>query len=138
MEATIQKRWKTRRRGALALLYVSFVLWGADVGLQAGIEPGKLPSEFFWRVNLLLAIPLSLASLWFCVADAKLAGKTLVEMARLGIFFLWPIGVPIYLLWARNIRGLGVVLLHGILLCLVGFSSALITMILLICDSSSI
>ena len=138
MEATIQKRWKTRRRGALALLYVSFLLWGVAIGLQAGIEPGKLPSELFWRVNLLLAIPLSLGSLGFCVADAKLAGKTLIEMARLGIFFLWPIGVPIYLVWARSIRGLGVLLLHGILLCLVGFSSSLITMILLIWDSSFI
>jgi hypothetical protein len=115
---------------ALAVLYVSFFLSGTLAGLKVGLGPGKLPSEFFVQAHFILVIPLSLGSLWFCSADAKLAGKTLVEMARLGIFFLWPVGVPVYLLWARSIRGLGILLLHGLPLCLIWISSGAATILL--------
>ncbi len=126
----MQKRWKTSRRAALAVLYVAFLFWGVVAGLERGLEPGKLPSEFVFRAHLILAIPLSLGSLWFCSADAKLAGKTLIEMARLGIFFGWPVGVPIYLIWSRGLRGLGVLLVHGFALCIVWISSGVAVILL--------
>ena len=33
-----------------------------------------------------------------------------IDIAKLGIFLLWPVGVPLYLLWARRLRGLAVLL----------------------------
>ncbi len=130
MEADVRTKWRTKRRAALALLYFAFLLSGAVAGLGESLEPGRLEPDFFARAHMLLAIPLCLGSLWFCTADAKLAGKTLVEMARLGIFFLWPVGVPVYLLWAHHLRGLGVLLLHGFLLCLIWLSSGVASILL--------
>ncbi|OHB62829.1 MAG: hypothetical protein A2Y76_14665 [Planctomycetes bacterium RBG_13_60_9] len=60
--------------------------------------------------------------------------RPLIEMAKLGIFFGWPVGVPIYLFWARGIRGLGLLLLHGSLLILVALGSLVATTYLLYCQ----
>ncbi len=79
------------------------------------------------RIHLLQAIPISLGFMWFCSVDAKLAGKPLIQLAKLGIFLGWPIGVPLYLLWARGPRGFVTLVLHGTLLFLLLMVSGLVT-----------
>ena len=74
-----------------------------------------------------LALARQLGFMWFCTLDAKLVGKPLLRLARVGIFLGWPVGVPVYLLWARRLSGLGVLLLHGFLLVLVLGGSMLAT-----------
>ncbi len=69
--------------------------------------------------------------MWYCTADARLVGKPLIQLAKLGIFFGWPVAVPIYLLWARGMKGLGLLLLHGFLLLLVAVLSVLISALLI-------
>ena len=122
--------WKRRRRAALVVLYVSFALWGAIIGLAAGPESDRLPPAFWPRVNLFVAITAGLGAMWFCSSDARLVGRPLIDLARQGIFIGWPLGIPLYLLWARGIRGLGVLLLHGVLLFLLFVGVALGTMVL--------
>jgi len=117
---------KSRRRIVLVYLYCLFAAWGAFAALT--VEPPKTESAMrlagiAW---VALAIGTSLGFMWFCTLDGKLVGKPIPQLARIGLFVGWPLGVPIYLLWARRLRGLLVLLLHGILLSLLSMATALI------------
>jgi hypothetical protein len=92
---------------------------GVLAALTVGPQSSELPPGFAVRTQLLTAVLFSLGCMWFCTVDAKLAGRPLIQLAKLGIFLFWPAGVPIYLLSIRGMRGLGVLLLHGVLLFLV-------------------
>jgi hypothetical protein len=120
-----ESQLRRQRRTILAFLYVLFMLLGATEGALSNLPQTKLPPGFAFRVHLLLTIPICLGFMWFCTVDARLAGKSLIQLAKLGIFVFWPAGVPIYLIWARGVRGLGVLLLHGIMLLVVLFCAAL-------------
>lgn len=122
MEATLDIRWRRQRRGALVYLYAVFLVSGVLVGLLWYSSD----ADVVLRLQLLYAIGISLGFMWYCSADARLMGKSLLPLARIGIFILWPAGVPIYLLWARRLRGLGLLLLHGILLVSVKVAATLI------------
>jgi hypothetical protein len=90
VDATVEANLRRRRRRALAVLYVAFLLIGARGGFLIGLPDSKLPPGFLARPNLLLAILVSLGSTWFCTADAKLLGKPIIQLARIGTFLLWP------------------------------------------------
>jgi hypothetical protein len=114
-----EQQLRTKRRITLVYLYALSALWGVFRALT--IEPILTESaeRLYNGVWLMLALGTQLGFMWFCSADAKLVGKSLLRLAKIGIFLGWPIGVPIYAIWARGIvRGLGMVLLHGILLLL--------------------
>jgi hypothetical protein len=123
METACGNRWRRQRRNALGYLYAVFLLMGVLSGLLwfSADECASL------RVQLLFAIAVSLGFMWYCTADARLLGRPLLPIARAGIFVLWPAGVPIYLLWARRLRGLGILLLHGISLLLTYVAAFLVT-----------
>lgn len=123
METASGNRWRRQRRNALLYLYAVFLLMGVLSGLLwfSADEGASL------RVQLLFAIAVSLGFMWYCTADARLLGKPLLPLARVGIFVLWLAGVPIYLLWARRLRGLGILLLHGISLLLTYVAAFLVT-----------
>ena len=108
-----------RRRASLVFLYFAFALTGLANGLLTGMSAENLHPDLFIRVQLITACLLSLGSMWFCTADARLVGKPLIQLAKLGIFLGWPVGVPIYLLWARGIRGFAHLLVYGVSLILV-------------------
>jgi hypothetical protein len=122
-----ENKLRSQRRAVLVFLYVLSLLLGAYTGVTANLPPTKFRPDFAVRVDLLLAILVSLGFMWFCSVDAKLAGKPLIQLAKLGIFLGWPIGVPLYLLWARGLRGLVTLVLHGFLLLLLLVVSMLVT-----------
>lgn len=125
METTVQDRLKRQRRNALVFLYFAFSLTGALDAFTMGGPAGNFHPDFAFRAGLLAGLLLSLGFLCWCTVDARLMGWPLVEMARLGIFFGWPVGVPVYLLWSRRLRGLGLLLLHGFLLIVAAACSML-------------
>jgi uncharacterized membrane protein YhaH (DUF805 family) len=129
MDEVTENRWRRQRRRALAYLYVAAVCSGVLYGF-IGVKE-ELGPDFALRSQLLIGILCSLGSLWFCTADAKLAGRPLIQLAKVGIFLFWPAGVPVYLLSVRGFRGLRVLLLHGVLLLLVGVCSVVVTVVLL-------
>lgn len=115
----IEQRLKIRRRIVLFYLYSLSAFWvvyrvltDTPVRTEGGM---RMASSAF--VALVLASQLGF--MWFCTLDARLVGKPLPQLARIGVFIAWPIGVPIYLVWARRLRGVGVLLLHGFLWLLV-------------------
>jgi hypothetical protein len=121
METTFHVQWRRQRCRALVYLYVTFLLSGVLFGL---LWRSSDADAFLWA-RLLSAIAISLGFMWYCTADARLLGKPLLPMARVGIFIFWLAGVPIYLFWARQFKGLGLLLLHGLLLFLTYLISAM-------------
>jgi hypothetical protein len=125
METTMQNPLKRQRRNALILLYLVFSLEGIVAGVTLGRPASDFHPDFVFRVRLLTGVLFSLGFLCFCMADARLIGRPLVEMAKLGIFFGWPVGVPVYLLWAHGLRGFGLLVVHGFLLLVTALCSML-------------
>jgi hypothetical protein len=73
---------------------------------------------------LLFAVAVASTITYWCIVDGHAAGHPILHSFYWLIFFLWPLAVPIYLLWARRLRGLGFALLHAIGLfgvCLLAF-----------------
>jgi hypothetical protein len=122
-----ENKLRRQRRAVLVFLYILFLLLGAYTGAIANLPPTKFRPDFVMRIDLLLAILVCLGFMWFCTVDARLVGRPLIQLAKLGIFLGWPVGVPIYLLWARGLRGLGTLVLHGVLLLLLAVFSMLVT-----------
>jgi hypothetical protein len=125
VDTTVQNRLKRQRRAVLIFLYVAVLLSGLLDGFTAVSLPRAPHPDFAVRIKLLEGLLLSLGFLWLCTVDARLLGRPLIEMARLGIFLGWPVGVPIYLVWAHGLRGVAALLLHGFLLIVVWWASAL-------------
>jgi hypothetical protein len=130
MDEIMEQRWRKQRRNALGFLYFAALCTGVLGPRMDGLRP-----DYAIRVQLLTAILFSLGSMWFCTADARLASRPLIPLARVGIFLGWPVGVPIYLLSVRGIRGLGVLLLHACLLFLVLMCSGVTTTLLVRWDA---
>jgi hypothetical protein len=131
VDEAVERQLRKRPRYALAVLYAAFLVAGACAGFLVGLPEDRIPPGFLARTDLLLAILFSLGSMWFCTVDSKLLGKPIIQLAKLGIFLLWPIGVPVYLLWAHRLRGLGLFLLHGCGACLTVLATAIVTACLL-------
>ena len=120
-----EQRLRRQRWAVLVGLYVLFILYVTTTTVMTYLPSAELSPDFAARIDLLLTIPTCLCFMWLCTVDAKLLGKPLIQLAKLGIFLGWPIGVPIYLLWARGIKGLGLLLVHGFLLFLAGLGTVL-------------
>ena len=110
---------RTRRRIVLVYIYSLSALWAVHAVLAN--TPIRTESGMRIAGNTFLALALAsqLGFMWFCTLDARLVGKALPQLARIGIFVAWPLGVPIYFVWARRFTGLGLLLLHGVLWLLV-------------------
>ncbi len=129
-----ERQLRRQRLVVLVSLYLLFASLGAYTAATSDPSRIGLRPEAGARVELLLGLSTCLAFAWFCGVDSKLAGKPLLQLAKVGIFFGWPIGVPIYLLWAHGIRGLKFLLLHGFLLFLVSMCAAMVTSYILLGD----
>ncbi len=117
----------SRRRVVLIYLYSLFALSGVHTALTRTLAQTDSGLRIAENTLVALALARQLGFMWFCTLDAKLVGKPLLRLARVGIFLGWPVGVPVYLLWARRLRGLGLLVLHGFVLILVAAVSMLAT-----------
>jgi hypothetical protein len=70
-------------------------------------------------VSLVLAVMAASLATYGCVVDARLAGRPIVQSLHWIMFFTWPIAVPIYLIYSRKLRGVVLLILHGIVLIVV-------------------
>src|SRR5271157_2809879 len=101
MKNSVQKR--LRRILGLSL-YALAVVWGLV--------------QFCYPIDqvlyLLFAATFAFTITYWCIVDGRIAGRPILHSFYWLIFFLWPLAVPIYLIWARRLRGLGFALLHAI------------------------
>ena len=121
-----ERQLKVRRRKVLAYLYCLWMLWGIHRVFTAVPIETESGTRIAGNTFLALALAGQLGFMWFCTVDAQVVGKPLPQLARIGIFCGWPLGVPIYLVWARRWRGVGMLLLHGFLLLLIYMATGLI------------
>jgi len=125
---------KKRRRIVLFYVYCVWVLWAVYCALTEAPVTTESGMRLASCAFVALAVSSQLGFMWFCTLDARLVGKPLPQLARIGIFLGWPVGVPIYLVWARRFRGVGLLLLHGVGLLLVSVIAVLVTLYL--CEGS--
>jgi len=85
-------------------LYALAALWGL-INVR---HPTSGPLTLVFEVAVASTIT------YWCIVDGRIAGHPILYSFYWLIFFLWPLAVPIYLLWARRLCGLGFALLHAI------------------------
>ncbi len=127
------EQWsRAHRRITLAFLYMIWALWGVySALLSLDIVHPESAEQVHNGVLLIFALSTQLGLMWFCSVDATFMGRRLLRLAKIGIFLGWPIGVPIYAIWARGfLRGLRMVLLHAFLLALTSVAAGALTVII--------
>lgn len=67
---------------------------------------------------ILSALTGSTATYW-CVVDSRILGRPIVQSLHWIMFFTWPVAVPLYLVYSRKLRGLGIAVIHAIGLLIV-------------------
>jgi hypothetical protein len=95
---------KKLRRILLICLYLLAAIAGA-MGTHASRSNA---------VQLLLPIMMASVATYLCVVDSRILGCPMVQSVHYIMFFTWPLAVPIYLIYSRGLRGLGMAVLHGI------------------------
>ncbi len=101
MNASAQRRLRSLLG---ASLYILAALWGVYLISFPGNGP----------LYLLFVVMFSVTMTYWCIVDGRNAGRPILHSFYWLIFFLWPIPVPIYLVWARRLKGLGFAMLHAI------------------------
>jgi hypothetical protein len=103
------------RASLVAAVYVLGGLWGLHAALtrdSASVQLG---------LSILFASTVALC----CIADAKVVGKPMLISFQWLMFFTWPVSVPAYLVWTRRLRGLGLAVLHALLLAILSYATFL-------------
>ena len=112
--------WSEARRFelrlSLGLIVLCFFLAGYWAALRESSGSWGIPGSLYLGLEFVL---LSLATLG-CALDARLRGRWPTHSAFLAVAFLWPVAIPIYLLWSRGLAGLWIVivLIGGFSVCL--------------------
>ncbi len=78
-------------------------------------------------INFLYVISLCLIMTYWCVIDSRIRGYPILHSFYFIIIFLWPVAVPVYLIWSRGFWGLTLAIIHLIglyLTCVVSYHLA--------------
>ena len=100
------------RKFYVVTLYVATVAWGI---VQVFSQHGGIQ----YIISLIFGLT---ATLW-TVSDARQRGRPILHIVQFFILVSWPIAVPIYLIWSRGKRGVGLLLLHGVGLSIASYAS---------------
>lgn len=103
------------------VLVVAMYLVSAVTNVTAVLRPEGL------LVHLLFPLAVCSIMTYWCVIDARMLGSPIVRSLHWIIFFTWPVAVPIYLIWSRGLRGLGLALVHAVGLLAVSVAAYLAT-----------
>ena len=64
-------------------------------------------------VQIVFPFMMASAAAYWCVVDSRILGRPIVPAVQCIMFFTWPLAVPIYLVYSRRLRGLGLGVLHA-------------------------
>jgi len=118
MRIESQKRY---RLFLISLLYFVCVVIGIRVGVSWFV-----PSERQYFHSLIFALILT----HICIVDSRIARKPLSIFSYWLVFMLYHIAVPVCMIRARGIRGLGIVAGHILGLVLVHITAMIVTSLL--------
>jgi hypothetical protein len=51
---------------------------------------------------------------YWCIVDSQIRGFPLLHSFYWIIFFLWPVAIPVYLIWSRKLWGLALTIINAI------------------------
>jgi len=97
-------------------VYVMVASWTLSAGLRPELE----------RLQLLLAVAVACAVTAWCALDSQVLGRPIPRTFYFLIFFTWPAGAPIYLIWSRKSLGMALAVAHGLGLMSVWLACALL------------
>jgi UDP-N-acetylmuramyl pentapeptide phosphotransferase/UDP-N-acetylglucosamine-1-phosphate transferase len=98
----------------------SLRVWLFLLGFYGLSVVGGIRDIYYWKQSFLdLIIPFLMAIVlgWWALADAKSRGHRIPKMSLPWFFLFAVFAVPAYVIWSRNWRGVGLVLLHLIGFC---------------------
>jgi len=110
-----QKRY---RRFLILLLYYTCIIIGIRVGVSSYV-----PIERQYLHSIILALILT----QICIVDSRIVDKPLSIFSYWLVFMLYSIAVPVCMVRARGVRGLGIVAGHLIGLVLVYIIAMIVT-----------
>ena len=64
------------------------------------------------------------------MVDSRILGRPMLRVTHEMTCFTWPAAVPVYLVWSRRFRGLGIALLHGVGLTVIGVMAFIVATLL--------
>jgi hypothetical protein len=77
-------------------------------------------------VRILIAVMAASLVAYWCVDGARIVGRPIVQSVHWILFVTWPLAVPVYLVCSRGLRGIALIILHGIgLIAVAGTASHL-------------
>ena len=94
------------RAHMLILLFLVSILWGLHSALTWQSE----------EVRLALSLLTAFVVTQCCIADSKVVGKPILLSFQWLMFLFWGISAPLYLVWTRRLRGIGLAIGYGLLL----------------------
>lgn len=106
------------RAHMIVLVFLVSILWGLHYALTWDSE----------GIQLVLGLLSAFVVTHCCIADSKVVGKPILLSFQWLMFCFWGISAPLYLVWSRRLRGIGLaigfVLLFQILLYLTFYVTA--------------
>lgn len=96
-------------------VYLLMIMWGM-------MEIGRPTPPM---INVLWSLAMCSVMNCWCVFDARRRGRPLIQSLHWIVFFLWPVAVPIYLLWSRRLWGMAVAVIHAIGLIVASLAACL-------------
>jgi hypothetical protein len=113
---------ESQRRYRTYLLVLAYLIVMTE-GIALGVFAFEIPIERETLYTLALALLLTQV----CIVDSRIAGKPLVPNTYWLVFILYGLAVPICIVRAHGLRGLGYVAAHFVGMMMSLFISALVT-----------
>ena len=114
-----QKRY---RLFLIVIVYLIVAIRGVGNGTYLGMS---IDREYLFSVVIALALT------YICIVDSKIVGKPLSIFSYWIVFIFCGIAVPVCIVRAHGIKGVGIIILHLMGLCLVLCLSSYVAWLLL-------
>ena len=115
------KNQKRYRLFLIFLLYYVIIIIGIRIGFS-----WYVPIERQYLHSIILALILT----HICIVDSRIVGKPLSIFSYWLVFMLYHIAVPVCIIRARGMKGLGIIICHLLGFVLVYITAAIITSLL--------
>jgi hypothetical protein len=92
------KSLKRLRWAQLAFIHLLLAVFGATTIIE---DAAGQASPAGWLAGTAIAFVVVLC----CLNDSRIVGKPLLHIAQLVMLWTWPVTAPVYLVWARGLKG---------------------------------
>ena len=109
------------RRFLIVLVYLIMAMMGIRFGIYQDISRGR---------QIIYSIALGLVLTQICIVDSRIVGRPLSIFSYWLIFIFYGVAVPVCIIRARGLSGIGILVAHFVGLMLVQIISSVVTSLL--------